>query len=75
MEPFFENKNNLTPSDFIPEVLLEKEEEFKKCYTCRPRGTIKEHIISQTEHFKFNHDMFRRPLIIITSRDHYHNLY
>lgn len=47
----------------------------KKCYTCKPRGTIKEHIISKTEHFTFNHDMFRRPLIIITSINHYHTLY
>ena len=47
----------------------------KKCYTCKPRGTIKEHIISQTEHFVFNHDLFRRPMIIITSKQHYHTIY
>jgi len=46
----------------------------KKCYTCKPRGTVKEHIISQTEFFTFNHDMFRRPLIIITSKDHWHTI-
>ena len=45
------------------------------CYTCKPRGTLKEHIISQTEDFTFNHDMFRRPLIVITSKQHYHTLY
>ena len=43
-----------------------------KCYTCKPRGTLKEHIITQTEHFTFNHDLLRRPLIIITSKEHYH---
>lgn len=47
----------------------------KKCYTCKPRGTLKDHIISQSEHFTFNHDMFRRPLIIITSKVHYHTIY
>jgi len=47
----------------------------KNCYTCKPRGTIKEHIISQTEHFAFNHDLFRRPMIIITSKNHYHTIY
>jgi len=47
----------------------------KNCYTCKPRGTIKEHIISQTEHFAFNHDLFRRPMIIVTSKNHYHTLY
>jgi hypothetical protein len=46
-----------------------------RCYTCKPRGTIKEHIISQTNHFTFNHDLFRRPMIIITSKNHYHTMY
>jgi len=46
-----------------------------KCYTCKPRGTLKEHIISQTEYFTFNHDLFRRPMIIITSKEHYHTIY
>ena len=47
----------------------------KKCYTCTPRGTIKEHIISQNDDFTFNHDLFRRPLIVITSKQHYHTIY
>ena len=47
----------------------------KNCYTCKPRGTIKEHIISQTDNFVFNHDLFRRPMIIITSQHHYHTIY
>ena len=46
-----------------------------KCYTCKPRGTLKEHIISQTDDFVFNHDMFRRPLVIITTKVHYHTIY
>jgi len=46
-----------------------------KCYTCKPRGTLKDHIISQTEHFTFNHDLFRRPIIVITSVQHYHTIY
>ena len=46
-----------------------------KCYTCKPRGTLKDHIISQTEHFTFNHDLFRRPMIIITTKYHYHTVY
>ena len=44
-----------------------------KCYTCKPRGTLKEHIISQTEHFVFNHDILRRPMIIVTSKIHFHD--
>ena len=46
-----------------------------KCYTCKPRGTLKDHIISQTDNFTFNHDLFRRPMIIITSKEHYHTMY
>jgi hypothetical protein len=46
-----------------------------KCYTCKPHGTLKEHIISQTDNFTFNHDLFRRPLIIITTKLHYHTIY
>ena len=46
-----------------------------KCYTCKPRGTLKDHIISQTSDFTFNHDMFRRPMIIITTKKHYHTIY
>jgi len=45
-----------------------------KCYTCKPHGTLREHIISQTDDFTFNHDLFRRPLIIITSKKHYHTI-
>ena len=62
-----------TFSPFDPNQV--EEVNVNKCYTCKPRGTLKEHIISHTDHFTFNHDMFRRPLIIITSRNHYHTLY
>ena len=47
----------------------------KKCYTCTPRGTLRDHIISQTDDFTFNHDLFRRPVIVITSKKHYHTIY
>jgi hypothetical protein len=46
-----------------------------KCYTCKPRGTLKDHIISSTENYTFNHDLFRRPLVIITTKMHYHTIY
>lgn len=49
---------------------------FKKgCYSCKPRGTVKEHIISKTPDFIFNHDLFRRPMIIVTSVNHYQTIY
>ena len=46
-----------------------------KCYTCKPRGTVEDHTISETDNFKFHHDMFRRPFIIMTSKVHYHTCY
>ena len=46
-----------------------------KCYTCNPRGTIKDHIISETDCFTFHHDLFSRPFIIITTKVHYHDIY
>ena len=52
-----------------------KKENLSNCYTCKPRGTLKDHIISKSEYFTFNHDLFRRPLIIITSNFHYHTIY
>jgi hypothetical protein len=62
----------------IPYISKKKEvskNKIGKCYTCKPRGTLKDHIISQTEHFTFNHDLFRRPMVIITSKLHYHTIY
>ena len=70
MEGIIEGVKDIVPSDFESNEIIKG-----NCYTCKPRGTLKEHIISSTEHFKFNHDMFRRPLIIITSKNHYHTIY
>lgn len=71
--------SSLNVSEFSPEtpdiLTLTIESKSKKCYTCKPRGSIKDNVISSSEHFTFNHDMFRRPLIIVTSREHYHTLY
>ena len=73
----YTNKTSLTPSEFFQEYdnNLSELNNSKKCYTCKPRGTLKDHIISHTQNFTFNHDMFRRPLIIITSYQHYHTIY
>jgi len=75
MEGVVENSGFLKPSDFNESNIQSIENENKKCYTCKPRGTIKEHIISCSQNFTFNHDLFRRPLIIITSKQHYHTIY
>jgi len=61
--------------NYIVPQARKKNQNPNKCYTCKPHGTLKEHIVSQTGHFVFNHDLFRRPLIIITSKEHYHTLY
>jgi diadenosine tetraphosphate (Ap4A) HIT family hydrolase len=66
---------NIYHHDYLAPKKVPPKANTTKCYTCKPRGTLKEHIISQTEHFTFNHDIFRRPLIIITTKEHYHTLY
>jgi diadenosine tetraphosphate (Ap4A) HIT family hydrolase len=66
---------NIYHHDYLPPKKVTQKVNTNKCYTCKPRGTLKEHIISQTDHFTFNHDIFRRPLIIITTKEHYHTLY
>lgn len=49
----------------------------KRCYTCKPRGKVKKHIIcnSTCGHFVFHHDMNHRPLIIITPIQHINTIY
>jgi diadenosine tetraphosphate (Ap4A) HIT family hydrolase len=66
---------NIYHHDYLTQKKVTTKVNTNKCYTCKPRGTLKEHIISQTDHFTFNHDIFRRPLIIITTKEHYHTLY
>ena len=79
MEGIVEGIPGTSPSNLSvyesSEINLHKKINNKKCYTCTPRGTMKEHIISETEDFAFNHDIFRRPLIIITTKKHYHTIY
>jgi len=68
VESIVENNHNASEIN-IPDTQV------NKCYSCKQRGTIKEHIISKTDHFVFNHDIFRRPMIIITSVAHYNTIY
>jgi hypothetical protein len=43
-----------------------------RCYTCKPRGKVKKHIINTSESgkFYFHHDMHKRPIIIMTPSRH-----
>jgi diadenosine tetraphosphate (Ap4A) HIT family hydrolase len=43
-----------------------------RCYTCRPRGKVKKHVIgkSSCNNFVFHHDMNHRPFILITPVEH-----
>ncbi len=47
-----------------------------RCYTCKPRGKIKKHIISYSpcSQYIFHHDMGNRPLIIVTTSYHAINI-
>ncbi len=50
---------------------------YGRCYTCKPRGKVKKHIISVSEcgKYTFHHDMTHRPIIIVTPNEHYHTIY
>ena len=43
-----------------------------RCYTCKPRGKVKKHVINTSESgkFYFHHDMHKRPIIIMTPSRH-----
>lgn len=47
----------------------------KKCYTCYPRDYHKRFEICETEHVKFLFDVAKRPMIIITTKNHYNNIH
>jgi hypothetical protein len=44
----------------------------KRCYTCKPRGSITKHImgVSPCGSYIFHHDMNHRPLILVTPKKH-----
>jgi diadenosine tetraphosphate (Ap4A) HIT family hydrolase len=48
-----------------------------RCYTCKPRGKVKKHMIgaSSSGKFIFHHDMHKRPVIIMTPARHIENIY
>jgi diadenosine tetraphosphate (Ap4A) HIT family hydrolase len=49
----------------------------KRCYTCKPRGKIKQHIIntSSSGKYTFHHDIHKRPVIIVTPIRHVEQIY
>lgn len=75
MAGIIENIKGINSELFNPDDITDEVTIYNKCYSCKPRGTLKEHIISQNDEYVFNHDMFRRPLIIITTVKHYHTIY
>ena len=51
--------------------------DISRCYTCKPRGAVKKHIISSSAcgQFIFHHDMSDRPLILVTPVFHVNTVY
>jgi hypothetical protein len=48
----------------------------QRCYTCRPRGKVKKHIIGQSfcGDFIFHHDLNTRPVILMTPIQHFKSI-
>jgi len=67
-----ENKNKST----LIKKINRKLKEDKKCFSCKPKGAVKHHIISSSEcnNFIYHHDMTHRPIIIVTPRYHVHKI-
>ena len=70
-------------SNFRSELEIESEDEdederksYKRCYTCKPRGKVKKHIIGKSicGNFIFHHDLNNRPMIILTPIEHIVNI-
>lgn len=49
-----------------------KQKKRNRCYTCKPRGKVKKHVIEKSPcgNFVFHHDMNHRPIILITPVKH-----
>lgn len=49
----------------------------KRCYTCKPRGIIKKHILGKSlcNNYLFHHDINKRPIILMTPVKHYTNIH
>jgi hypothetical protein len=65
--------NFLNPEQSIDLKLVRKPHKTDgRCYTCKPRGKVKKHIINtnETGKFYFHHDMHKRPIIIMTPSRH-----
>jgi diadenosine tetraphosphate (Ap4A) HIT family hydrolase len=79
-----ENNQNLTekvdplptwinPLESIELKLIRKsKKKDTRCYTCKPRGKVKKHLINVSDSglFVFHHDMHKRPVIIMTPVRH-----
>ncbi len=68
----------LDPRKSIDLKLIRKpKKKDKRCYTCKPRGKVKHHVIitSDSGNFTFHHDMHKRPVIIITPTRHIEQFY
>tara|TARA_Y100000389_G_scaffold94455_1_gene91100 strand:- start:2930 stop:3388 length:459 start_codon:yes stop_codon:yes gene_type:complete len=63
-----------TTENWIVPNPKKKKRSGNRCYTCNPSGEVLKHVIEKTENFSFHHDMWRRPMIIVTPNVHYHTI-
>lgn len=57
-------------------MLVIKKKVNNRCFTCKPRGKIKKHVIgySPCGQYLFHHDMNYRPIILVTPIQHITNI-
>lgn len=62
----------LDPSKSINLKMIKNTKKDTRCYTCKPRGDVKKHIICESisKAYVFHHDMHRRPIIMVSPKKH-----
>jgi len=63
----------LDPKKSIDLKLIRKaQKKDSRCYTCKPRGKVKKHMINTSSSglFSFHHDLHKRPILIVTPNRH-----
>lgn len=73
LQPPWQQEQYIDPRESIDLKLIKKpKKKDKRCYTCKPRGKVKHHVIntSGSGNFVFHHDMHKRPVIIVTPVKH-----
>lgn len=77
VERYSSENNYIVNSNINSNNNREKNKKSGKCYTCKPRGKVLNHIIQGVgnDNVVFHFDLHKRPLILLTPKKHYETIY